>query len=366
MMTTFSYSRINLFSQCPRKFYLKYILGQEEPPNTEAELGKAVHRYIELTLKDEPNPMPIVLQEAALPLKEKEVKKFATHYLKKHVNSPVQRYEGHLVQPIGQRGCELQGYIDILDEAGIIPLVTDIKTGRVIYDPNDTMQLRIYAWLLHKAYGYEVVRARLWFTRLAYKDAVKEVEYTLEDFQAAEEWANEKIDEIYTRMISVQMGLEEPIEAFPPEHGHLCTSCPYAAECRPDLLVLPEITDHVVAQEVAGKLLTLERAIDLAKANLRAYSVDNGPVQVGDEVWDFRQQENWFFPVDTAAEILRAQHQDPYHFLKVDSKKLLELMNEDPNVGEPLREISTVKPQKTFVHKKAGKADEAIEGDESA
>jgi CRISPR/Cas system-associated exonuclease Cas4 (RecB family) len=50
MMNIFSFSRLNLYETCPRRFYLKYVEGMEEPPTEAAELGKAVHRYIELVL----------------------------------------------------------------------------------------------------------------------------------------------------------------------------------------------------------------------------------------------------------------------------------------------------------------------------
>ena len=47
-----SYSRINEYSDCPRCYYLKYIMGYEEPRSDALTVGDAVHRAIEQYLKE--------------------------------------------------------------------------------------------------------------------------------------------------------------------------------------------------------------------------------------------------------------------------------------------------------------------------
>lgn len=47
-----SWSRISTFLRCPKKFYLKYVEGLEEPPTPEMELGSMVHEAIEKLIRE--------------------------------------------------------------------------------------------------------------------------------------------------------------------------------------------------------------------------------------------------------------------------------------------------------------------------
>src|SRR5690554_2038433 len=52
-MNTFSFSRLNLYETCPKKFYYRYVLKLPEPQTKPLALGKAVHKAIELLIKGE-------------------------------------------------------------------------------------------------------------------------------------------------------------------------------------------------------------------------------------------------------------------------------------------------------------------------
>src|SRR5690625_5785497 len=47
----FSFSRLNLYEQCPYRFFNKYILKKDEPITQPLALGKAVHKAIEDKIK---------------------------------------------------------------------------------------------------------------------------------------------------------------------------------------------------------------------------------------------------------------------------------------------------------------------------
>ena len=50
---TWSYSRITCFDDCPYKWYMKYIAGEQETPMFYSSYGKFMHRLIEMYYKGE-------------------------------------------------------------------------------------------------------------------------------------------------------------------------------------------------------------------------------------------------------------------------------------------------------------------------
>jgi len=130
----FSYSRLNLFQNCPRRFFYKYVLGWEDPAGLPAIFGKTVHKAIENYLNDclfeeaiatawitEADMSPAVIRAEI----EQQVNTALSYSFTGEV-------EKHFVMELAE-GIELQGYIDLSLEQGTFPrpAIVDWKTGRV-------------------------------------------------------------------------------------------------------------------------------------------------------------------------------------------------------------------------------------------
>jgi len=164
---TWSYSSIELFDQCPHKYYrLRVSKDIKEPPSEHQNYGKLVHKVLENFLKkDTPIPEKFsFLEDAATQLKAYKGTKHC-------------EYRMGLTQDL--QPCEFfardvwwRGVVDLLVLDGETAKVIDYKTGKSAKYA-DTKQLELLSLAVFKHFP-EVKHVKAGLLFLVAKDFIKE------------------------------------------------------------------------------------------------------------------------------------------------------------------------------------------------
>lgn len=224
----YSFSRLSLYATCPYRFFLKYILGYEEPVTKPLALGKAVHKGVEMIIRE-----GLSIEEAAYEgyveadfhpeLTYEEIRILIS-------NAPVHHGMGetevHFVLPLSDAPSapKLQGYIDLVQDGSF----TDWKTNWHPYDVWDTYQLPLYAWAYMRLYKTEKVKGSLYFLR--YRKVMSDT-FDQENTKKAVEWAYALANEIEDRIFLYEVEPEAQDRLFPATPSSHCATCPYALHC---------------------------------------------------------------------------------------------------------------------------------------
>lgn len=179
-MLKLSYSKIADFLSCPKKFQLKYLLGKDEEfkETIFTAFGSAIHSAIEETLKkdfDFDAAFCIFKRELdkhimGISVKERQVISVHTwqnkgeevlkYFFKKYFNKlngnvvDTEKYFSYQIK-INDTEISFNGFIDLIYKVEKKIKIIDWKTGKK-QDKDDDLQLRIYALILNKLFGYEV------------------------------------------------------------------------------------------------------------------------------------------------------------------------------------------------------------------
>src|SRR5699024_5959541 len=189
----FSFSRLNLYEQCPYRFYNKYILGKDEPMTQPLALGKAVHQAIDDKINGLSHDEAVLNGYAAAAFHE-ELEQQEISELVERV--PIQPNMGgtevYFKLPLADEtdAPEIQGYIDLYSPDGVI---TDWKTNRNYYDITENRQLALYAWAISQIKGLETVEGVLYFLRYKKESSHS---FTVDDMEKARLWALELANEV--------------------------------------------------------------------------------------------------------------------------------------------------------------------------
>lgn len=351
----YSYSRLKKYEDCPAWWFRSYVLNQKEPPTEALELGRAVHKTLEIILKSgvtnryDPALETVMnkaiqeaLSEASLPLDAEEI-----HRL---VYQPgVLEYlgtwfvEDHFQIPLNGAGIELQGYIDLWQYDGENPVIIDWKTNRLMYEPTDNYQLGLYALAMAEKVNRvekrwpESIRAQLVFLRHGCQ--FREHVYTREEMKAARDWAVKIATEIEGKLLEHALD-GDPKNLFPAIPSDTCRWCPWASECLKSSEAFGEIntvTTQAEAKALAAECIRLEEALDQMKKALRAWVETNGPVVVGNQSYELRPTTYWRFDPEAlkrAIGAIKQQGKDPLWYLTIDNYNINRLKwNEDDLLG---------------------------------
>ena len=231
----YSFSRLSLYTDCPYRFYLRYIEKREEIITEPLALGKAVHKAIELMLNgsDLNDALLDAEMESEVPIHSEELR----NLVKK---APIRKGEGlengteiekYFKLPLSntEQAPYFQGYIDVVRNVfGCFEFV-DWKTNRVKYSPMDTMQLPLYAWALSEIYDANEVTGILFFLRY-FKKAQERMSFNKAAMEKARAWAERTANEIEDKLFLLEIG-QSPEELFPLVPNPHCKYCSFAAEC---------------------------------------------------------------------------------------------------------------------------------------
>jgi CRISPR/Cas system-associated exonuclease Cas4 (RecB family) len=203
-----SYSRVECFEQCPRKFQLQNLIKAENfkfRTNPITERGKAVHTSLENALLGEPLPpelehvAPII---AAIKAEYPEVQTERDIAFDRQLN---------MCDWFDTQVCWFRAQLDVLAINGTKAIIYDWKTGKVRDKPD---QLRLYAAVVFLLYPevQEVHTAFIFVDHTKICDAT----YTRDQFQSI--W-----DEFQERADLIQIANES--NQWPPRKNHLCNWC---------------------------------------------------------------------------------------------------------------------------------------------
>ncbi len=207
-MTTWSYSSLSSFEQCPRRYaVIRVHKLVADPPNAASKHGDEVHKALELYVKD----------GTALPVKYAQYEPIVSKIAK----SPGDVYAEQrfaLTRDIKPTtffapDCWVRGVLDVTVVRGAKATVLDYKTGKPKNDPD---QLKLFAAAVFGQYP-EVDTVKTGYLWLAYDIADTEI-YTRS--QAADIW---KSFEVRVERLEHAMKYDE----FPPKPSGLCKNyCP--------------------------------------------------------------------------------------------------------------------------------------------
>lgn len=224
----FSFSRLNLYEECPYRFYNKYILKKDEPLTQPLALGKAVHKAIEDKIKGV-NHEPAVLNgymeaEFHSGLNYDDISELTA-------NAPVQpgmgQTEIHFKLPLSDAkdAPMIQGYIDVVQPKGSI---IDWKTNRIPYDVQDTQQVALYCWAISNIKNLDKVRGSYYFLRFRKESSYV---FTRKRIGEARTWALGLANEINEKLDLYSMFPERYKELFPAKPSRMCNHCPFSVNC---------------------------------------------------------------------------------------------------------------------------------------
>ena len=235
---SFSVTSLMIYSQCPRRYYYRYILRVPEiAPMTRnttgngldpLQRGNIVHRVCE-HLRSQTDKMQLLewaisMEGITLRQAEKlELLKIIDDYTKssyyRHSIEQQVEYEMEFSVPINQ--FIITGTVDqiIHDDAGL--KIMDLKTNQISKEQVPEIarsyywQLNIYAWAVHKLTNKPVVETGLYFL---FPDVIYQESHTELQIAETEKWLLKTCDQI-------QKGEAVGADAFPIELD--CMYCPY-------------------------------------------------------------------------------------------------------------------------------------------
>ncbi|MGI9951967.1 PD-(D/E)XK nuclease family protein [Moorellaceae bacterium AZ2] len=334
----YSYTALECFRTCPRRFYYRYVERIPEEPSEAMEFGRAVHAAVAagLTGRDPEAAVRQMQFKTTAGEKVDEAVELALRFLRRYTPQGEVLVEEKIKGTVA--GERIVGRLDLVEvfDGGVV--ITDFKTEWKKYAPSEKMQLPLYAYLYLSSVGEipGLVRARLWFLRFSREPVVEET-ITPEVMRHAVEWTRSTIKEI-------QEGLKLPgwmgFDAVP---GSWCKTCSYSFRCL-DFLEPGSIVE-------AGALaLRLERALEVLKSRLKEYVEESGCLQVNDQYWGNYSYSTWKFPdIATFMKLVVEAGEDPWDYLEVSGSKLKKLLKGP--LGERLKEIGEEKQRHYFTHR---------------
>ena len=223
------------------------------------------------------------------------------------------------------------------------------RTGKVIdykagFSPEaDELQMEFYAWLMLSIYAHlDAVECELDFVRF---NVQKSVTFTREQLP----WLDEKLRGILDRV--------DAIEEFAAAPGIHCLHCHYRGVCDAKASLPQGVTTIHEARQTVEAISLLQRDLEDAKANLRAWCVEHGPVEHNSTVWGIHAQGGMGY--DDAKAFADAATElgiNPFPYLSVNGTKVK--TKKAQKKLAPLAHLQVNKRSTVFTGKKAGKEDE--------
>jgi len=331
-----SFSRLRIFSECPRRGYKHYILDIPEPASKEAVFGRLVHHILATCMKDRISPKEAVktFDNAMLEILEESEKAEAIELAQQELDFFAIPDEGLLLEhhfsfPLEGTDCVIQGYIDRvwLKPDGTV-IVTDYKTG--FSDSNlEDYQLSFYA--LGLAHSFKIPMSlitreyRVLRMRKSIQDPVKNPYKALA-------WAKQIVEQIQTGIALLPFGEDIAFPKKPCESS--CKHCGYRFECLNDKAInLPESIETLEdAQQTAREIFRMEILLKEAKARFEEYCLKTQQyVEVNGEYYGlYPGNVNKEYDMEALLGILQAAPAtdkagntlNPLDVFNVDSRKL--------------------------------------------
>jgi putative RecB family exonuclease len=365
-MRDYSYSRLNLFENCPAAFCKKYVEKVPEAPSEALATGNLVHKIIAAYsrhclsqgLESDITAMPGIVRQCFYDQpcglasdRYPEVLALAQQWADTHTVplATLVGIEEWMEAWLANRKYLFRGIIDRLEIDGTTAIITDWKTDwqlRSQAEVERDFQLAVYAWLVSREYP-QVDRfvVKLDFVRY---NVVRQAELDMG-----------RVAQVEGQILGLIGQVEQAIKSgkFPPKPGHYCAWCGYSQQC-PAAKNIPDdvrpITSAEDARRVAEELAVLERQIAVRKEALKAWCNQNGPVKVNGLVWGFHLVESR--TIEDVSEFVRLMNEagvDPRPYLTVNGTKAKKIYG-NPELVERLQPIIKDRSYTRFDSKKVG------------
>ncbi len=320
-----SYSAINLFEQCPLRYRIERVDRRQAPDTSPLRVGTAVHAAIAAYirhLQEEGLQTDITWAEEALTKADaalgregrsldagewEEVGKIFQTFIESHLFEPSQIAEVEKRESIPLDGLQFWAVIDLLEVEDGQPRIRDWKTGWRVpsqAEAEKDLQLRCYAWVVNRLYGYDEINCKLEYVR---HGAVRTVQVGPEEITKTEK-----------RILKAIQAIEAETDWAPTPGSH-CSYCPWTGECPAG------DNESADPEALAGRILVLEAQLREAQAKLKAYCNEHGPVVVGGEMFGYLPPKDGGWTVTDPreyAQVLQRHGLEPLDYFKVDSYKL--------------------------------------------
>jgi CRISPR/Cas system-associated exonuclease Cas4 (RecB family) len=333
-MKHYSHSKLEKYSQCPRRFKIEALDKRKAPDAPPLLIGSAVHAAIaayDQHLTDCRLPTDVTYEETAIdaahakmaeegkaldPEEWEQVIDVFARFVESHILDPESVVSIEKMERLNVNGLTWWGVMDLLQSKDGTAIITDYKSNWKVWTRSECekqMQTRIYAWMANKLYGFDRFTSRLDFVR---HGVIHEVELDMADVAAADKYIMERVATIEA---------DSEFKAVPGSH---CSWCAWSSEC-PAVSDLPVLVkDAGDAERLAAEILVLEAQTKERKAALSSWCVTNGNVVVGGEVFGHLPSKDGGWSVsdkEAFSDRLRTHGLDPWEYLSVNGTKLKSL-----------------------------------------
>lgn len=302
-MSGYSFSKIELFCNCPAAYKMRYIDGIPSIPNQYVIIGRLAHKAVAEYMKHlrktgqktDLDAWKKITQRTLMEANEFADELSAIFDKAENLTLPVDIVEVEKTIKIDESGKILQEndfdyyFMGVIDMAYQVSktqaVVVDWKTSRS-EDYLNYRQIQIYAWLMSHVYpDVEEFYILFHFLRTNRKKKEKVYKNELSDI---DRWIKEKIYQIEN---------ETKWKATP---GQACSLCDYITSCPVLSYSLKNRMDVIADQEQAIKgakmLRVLQEAEKSLKKSLEQYVNINGPVEIDGMELGYHEYETVKFP----------------------------------------------------------------------
>jgi hypothetical protein len=244
------------------------------------------------------------------------------------------------LKPCDQANAAFSGDLDRLEIAGNLAVIHDYKTNWAISNPL-TAQSIFYPWLLWKIMPHlDRITFRLEFVRY---NVERERVFTRDDLERMDRW----VDGQLRRIVAAANANDWPAEV-----NSGCTFC--RLECplvkagmSPQQLGRIESPDQ--ARAIGGQLYALKRAASQLQAALRPYAVENGPIDLGNQIsLGFKKQTQTEYDPRTILRLNEEHGFKPTRALHVTSKEVSKIGRQYPEYAANARAASSDSSKTVF------------------
>ena len=217
-----SWSRIDTYLRCPRKFYLRQIVGLEEPPSKAMVQGKLIHEALETFVKTQDVDASLEKLDTAPDYETARIAFLTGRKIIKGMNPRAVEVKFGLTRELNPTGffdkdCFFRGVIDLVVRSDFGLEIYDYKSGWSRPDPR---QIFLYAMALNR-YGKDIRRAGYILLRSS----------QMIDFQITDEELEVAARLLYKVEKDISAAMEIGEGGFPPSYEG-CEYCPFVKHCK--------------------------------------------------------------------------------------------------------------------------------------
>jgi len=357
-MSSYSYSKIKRWTECPLSFKLTYIDRVGQDSTDEMEVGAGAHRFFELwhnalrANQTSNKMMPKVADLAAQAWTEEphptglfedflEVcRDFAEGYRPEPLPAGAQSMAelelsfDEALKPClwDSSDCFIRAKIDRVDLQGNHAKITDYKTG---YAGNaDKFQVELYCFLLKVKFPQiERFTVEIYYVRSGFKQTW--------DIHA------DNLGPVEFQLRAQVLAISKD-KSFKAKPGSRCQSCSVAAFCNKKASKLRMIAKAKDAETIAADVAVMEAQLKAKKDALKEWVREHGEITVNGLMFGFFPSEKYVVNVGEFIAACRQVGIDPLDALRADTTKIKKLCRENAQAADALAPAITVETNLRF------------------